>query len=46
LQQHHNDQEQTNNDVNNGNQDNHVVLNPRIRPAARLHGNPPASAMS
>ena len=31
LQQHHNDQEQTNDDVNDGNQDNHVVLNPRVR---------------
>jgi hypothetical protein len=30
LQQHNDDQEQTNNNVNDSNQDNHVILNPRI----------------
>ena len=45
LQQHHDDQEQTNNDVNHGEQDNHVVLNPRIRrPRCTLYA--PASAIS
>ena len=37
LQQHHNDEEQTNKDVNDGKQDNHVILNPRIPRTAQIY---------